>query len=333
MSKKLIFILLAVVLVVSTLFYLLKPSKKSSLYINVADVDISNVTIKHFDEALFTSDTTNFTEVLAGLKQNYEPFFQSNTASKFWYDQRTDPSQKALFADWRSQVPDYGLLDEALKNAFRHFFYYYPSKSPVEVYTYISKLDYEYPIIKADGYTFIATDLYLGKNHKAYNQFAEYMRYYRDHHFIVYDVMEQFAYTVAAKNKEDNTLLNDMLWWGKVMYFEKAMQPEVADSIIFKYSSQKLKFSQKNEANIWSYFVDNKLIFDTTLDAKRRFIDPAPFSKFGMPSDTETPGMLGRFIGYNIVYSYMTNNPSISLNNLMADTDYRTIFKNSKYKP
>jgi hypothetical protein len=185
----------------------------------------------------------------------------------------------------------------------------------------------------ADSYFFIATDLYLGPKSKYYDGMPEYLKYFRQKEFISTEIMERIAFNLAQKDPNDNTLLNDMIWWGKVMYFEQAMQPLEPDSVIARYSGKHLLFAIENEMAMWTYFVDNKLLFDSNAELKRKFIEPAPYSKFGMPFDNETPGVIGRWMGWRIVSSYMRNNPEIKLPDLMSDTDYKSIFKNSKYKP
>jgi hypothetical protein len=185
----------------------------------------------------------------------------------------------------------------------------------------------------ADNFVFLATDMYLGKNHPAYQQQSAYLNYFRQPEFMATDVMEQFALSYAAKDLNDNTLLNEMIWWGKVIYFREAMQPEANDTILTRISSAQQSFCVLNEVNMWTYFIDNKLLFETNDQIKRKFIAPAPFSKFGMPFDAETPGMVGRWLGWRIVSSYMANNPNVSLQELMANNNSKLIFKNSKYKP
>ena len=58
----------------------------------------------------------------------------------------------------------------------------------------------------------------------------------------------------------------------------------------------------------------------------------APFSKFYLEIDNETPGRIGQWIGWQIVRAYVQNNPDISATQLLK-TDYKTIFEKSKYKP
>jgi uncharacterized protein YjaZ len=47
--------------------------------------------------------------------------------------------------------------------------------------------------------------------------------------------------------------------------------------------------------------------------------------------DNESPGMVGRYIGWQIVRSYMENNTVTVPQLLIKNAD--EIFKNSKYKP
>ena len=62
-----------------------------------------------------------------------------------------------------------------------------------------------------------------------------------------------------------------------------------------------------------------------------RFISPAPFSKFYLEIDNESPGRVGAWIGWQIVRSYMKNN-EVSLPQLLH-TSAKEIFEKSKYKP
>lgn len=304
---------------------------------NALDVDVSNVkksiTVKHFDDAFFTTDTLQFNANLRQLKLKYPPFFTQNNSNQFWYKMRTEDMQNALYSDLKKAIPDYKKLDNELMIAFKHLYYYYPDLPKFSVYTYVSRLDFETPILIADTLVFVASDLFLGKNHPAYDSQSQYLNYTKQPEFIIPEIATQLGYNLAKKDMSDQTLLNEMVWWGKIYYLNKALQPEVNDTIITRYSSKYYNFCVANEREIWTYFVDNQLIFDNSMDTKRRFVEPAPYSKFGMPFDNETPGMIGRWIGYQIVKSYMQANPNVSLPQLLAQKDSRLLFKNSKYKP
>jgi uncharacterized protein YjaZ len=62
-----------------------------------------------------------------------------------------------------------------------------------------------------------------------------------------------------------------------------------------------------------------------------RFMTPAPFSKFYLEIDNDSPGRVGAWIGWQIVRSYMKNN-NVTLPELLK-TNSKEIFEKSKYKP
>ena len=97
------------------------------------------------------------------------------------------------------------------------------------------------------------------------------------------------------------------------------------------YTKEQWQFAEANEEMIWRYFVDNELIFDTDSNLAPRFLYPAPFSKFYLSLDAETPDRLGQYIGWQMVKSYMGRN-EVSIEQ-MLQADAETIFNNANYKP
>ena len=115
------------------------------------------------------------------------------------------------------------------------------------------------------------------------------------------------------------------------MYLKKQLNPDESNSIILKTTKEKLNWAESNEFEIWNYFIENELFFNTDLSLRSRFISKAPYSKFNLDIDKKSPGSIGMWLGYKIVDSYMKNN-KININQLL-NTDHYTIFKESKYKP
>ena len=89
--------------------------------------------------------------------------------------------------------------------------------------------------------------------------------------------------------------------------------------------------SNLNELEIWTYFLENELFYNTDIDLRSRFLSLSPYSKFNLDIDRLSPGNIGGWLGYKIVSSYVNKN-NISLDELI-NLDHYTIFKNSKYKP
>ena len=100
---------------------------------------------------------------------------------------------------------------------------------------------------------------------------------------------------------------------------------------IIDYTPEQYEWAMANETDIWTYFVENKLLFDTDSKLLSRFINPAPFSKFYLEFDNDSPPRLGRYIGWQIVKSYMERN-NVPLQMLPGKTNDE-IFKEANYKP
>ena len=73
------------------------------------------------------------------------------------------------------------------------------------------------------------------------------------------------------------------------------------------------------------------MIFSTDISLEKRFINDAPYSKFGLSIDFESSPIVGKWIGYNIVKSYQKKH-NIQLKNLVAMNEYNLYLK-SNYSP
>ena len=87
-----------------------------------------------------------------------------------------------------------------------------------------------------------------------------------------------------------------------------------------------------NESRIWSYMIEREYLFSSSMDLVDRFVNLAPFSKFVLPTDSNSPGSVGVWLGLQIWNAYMDNN-NIPLTELLSETDYIKVLNNSSYKP
>jgi uncharacterized protein YjaZ len=123
-----------------------------------------------------------------------------------------------------------------------------------------------------------------------------------------------------------------MIYFGKQLYFKDLMIPFKTEAQRIGYTEAQLKWAFSNESYIWRYFIERELLFSTDSKLPGRFITPAPFSKFYLEGiDTESPGRLGQYMGWQIVRAYMQQN-KVSLKDLLK-ADSEEIFNNSKFKP
>ncbi|MEQ9263225.1 MAG: hypothetical protein RLP14_08695 [Owenweeksia sp.] len=319
----------------------------SSLFLLIAceqdhlEVDISNIEVQtrfqRFDQAFFSTDTTRFESELDSLKEKYPLFFQSGATDRFWRFQRSDQRQLDLYQKAQDVWGDMESANHKLNEAMKHFYYYYKQRPSIEFYTYISNLDFDYPILYApeNEVCFAALDMYLGQNESYYSHLPAYLAFEHNPVFLVRDCIEALAlHNVPPLNDQDAySLLDAMIYHGKILYFIEAMMPQESEEVIIQYIHEHLAFCQENERNVWSYFIENNLLFSKKDNDIRRFIAPAPFSKFRMKFDNQTPGRIGQWVGWQIVRNYCRNNSDVSLQEMLAETDSRKFLKLSQYKP
>jgi len=219
-----------------------------------------------------------------------------------------------------------------LTTAYKHIKYYYPENNIPTVYSYISGLDYEYPIKFLDDVMIIALDMYLGADYEPYIKIGlpSYKTKWMSKELIVVDCIKEIALQKINFGKDNKTLLDKMIYQGKILYFIDAMMPDEPDTLKIKYSEKQLEWCEKNESNIWSYFIENKLLYSTNNSVINKFIVEGPFTSI---FSKESPARTSDFIGWGIVKKYMNNNKEITLKELMDETDSQEILSKSRYKP
>lgn len=292
--------------------------------------EIENIAIEleivRFDKE-FASVTVND---LKDLKEKYPMFFPKQYADSIWENRITDTLQQQLNKEVSLVFPDEYLIANGLEDLFKHIKYYLPRfKEPI-VYTITSDVDYRNKVILADDFLVIALDTYLGEDHPFYEGIQKYLRKNMKASQIVPDIANEFAKKIISLPK-DRTLLSQMIYHGKILYVKELWIPEIKRSDVIGYTEEELQWARDNEDEMWRYFIEEELLFSTDPKLPPRFINPAPFSKFYLEIDNESPGMLGRYLGWQIVRSYMDHN-SADMQDLAA-IDEHELFNKSKFKP
>ena len=124
-------------------------------------------------------------------------------------------------------------------------------------------------------------------------------------------------------------LLDIMIHNGKKLYVLEQLMPTAEDSVIMDYSSEKLKWIQDNEKNVWYHFSTRDMLYETSMGKIRKYIGPSPNSP-GMPA--ESPGNSASWLGWQIVKAYMRKHPQTSLKELLALQDAQKIMDESGYR-
>lgn len=313
-------------LIFALIFLSASCKKENEVEEKVAAVPVKDVNIQRFDKIFFESDPKE----LPQIKQKFPELFPEGNTDNDWVARMNDPFLRKLYAEAQKQYPDVKGLEEDFEDLFRHIKFYYPDFHDPEVITLVSD-DNEVRSIYTDSIVLVPLSLYLGSDNYLYEGLPNYIVKNFERDQILPDVVTSFS-NGKIKPVTDRTLLSMMVYYGKELYIKDLLLPGVPDQDKIGYTEEELKWCFANEAEMWRYFIEEKLLYDTNSKLAPRFINPAPFSKFYLEIDNESPGRVGQWLGWQIVRAYMENNKNVTLHDLLAK-DTKEIFDNSKYKP
>lgn len=286
-----------------------------------------DVTVERFDQLFAKADESNLEE----LKKGYPFMFSKRFHDSIWINRMKDTLQIQLTKEVEKTFPNFNTQQEEIISLFQHLKYYDPSFKQPRIITVIpGDVNYRNKVVVTDTISLIALDTYLGKDHEFYVNIYDYIKQNMQPSQIVQDLAVEYAKKSIFQSKR-KTLLEEMVYFGKQLYFKDLMLPKSSDADKIGYTENQLLWVTENEQYIWQHFVENKMLFDTDPKLASRFINPAPFSKFKLELDSESPGRVGQYIGWQIVKAYMKNN-DVSFKELMLK-DANEIFNKSKFKP
>ena len=316
MKKTLIVFLLALIFT--------SCDKKSKIEKQVEAIPV-DIKVVRFDKAFFETPTND----LKKLKLQFPGFFPPQVEDSVWTNKMNNSLWRELYSEVQKEYSNFEPEKQKIATLFKHIKYYFPLTKTPKVITLIYEMDYNTKAIYADSLVLVSLEMYLGKNHKFY-EFPDYQKQNFEPNQILPDIVSSFSAT-KIPNPTDKSLLSQMVFAGKELYLKDVLLPEYADNEKIGYTPQQLLFCNENESYVWRYFIEEKLLYSTDSKLANRFINPAPFSKFYLEIDNETPGRIGTWIGWQIVRAYMKNN-SVSVQQMLT-LDATEIFNKSKYKP
>ena len=291
----------------------------------ISEISVS-LSVDRFDRAFAQVDSAS----LPDLIQEYPYLFPGNYPEDFWQEKIKDTIQLELNTEVAKAFPDFDAETLALENLFKHITFYYPKTPIPEVVTVTSDVSFRTPVILTDSLLIIGLDNYLGPDHHFYTGIQKfYAQNFRKEQIDV-DVANAFA-VKWVKREGNRRFLDEMIYHGKRLYLMERLLTLKDKNEIIDCAPEQYEWAMANGTDIWTYFVENKLLFDTDSKLLSRFINPAPFSKFYLEFDNDSPPRLGRYIGWQIVKAYMDRN-NIPLQMLPAKSADE-IFKEANYKP
>lgn len=327
------------------LFIITFLSCKQSTKPDVSAIHL-DVKIDRFDRDLFNGKDKDLKQTDELLQKKYGIFYDdyvhrmvgdfsySNTEilSTLFKDQAYHDLNKEADSVFRDMKP----VEKDLTQTFKYIQYYYPKAEVPRFISFISGFAVQTPI--GDNYMGIGLDMFLGKDSKFYGAIVESVPLYLSRRFtpayIVPRTTETFAREELFKERdEDRTLLAKMIYNGKILYFmDQVLADETPDSVKIGYTAKQLEWCKTFEGDIWGYYLQNNLLFETDYQKIQVFLSEGPFTP-GLGEKNESAPKLGIWVGWQIVRKYMQENKQVTLQQLMAEKDAQKILQGAKYKP
>ena len=303
---------------------LISCNKKSKVE-NAVEVIPVKLKVERFDKLFFETSPKD----LGKLKKQFPFFFPLKNKDSVWTNKMKDPIWRELYTEVQKKYSNFEPVHAELETLFKHVIYYFPQTKTPKIITVISEMDYNNKVIYADSLVIISLELYLGKNHKFY-QFPKYLKQNFEKKQILPDVVTNFSLKKIAAVTDKN-LLSQMIYFGKQLYLKDLLLPDYSDADKIGYTPKQIIWCQENESYMWRYFLEREMLYRDDQKLNNRFINLAPFSKFYLEIDNESPGRVGTWMGWQIVRSFMKNN-EVTLPQLLK-MNAKEIFERSKYKP
>ncbi len=306
----------------------------------------SNIVAVHrFDQELFSVDIYSFEKGAAELTRKYPKFMTlfsnriieiGDTSSEDFYNYlkmfTTDQAVFNMYKRVEKVYPDFVSYSALLDEGFSKFNNFFPDKKIPEVYTYVS--GFNQSVVTTEDFVGVSLEKYLGYEEPLYNELTPALPLYERNRMnpsnLVPDIFRAWIVTSFDYPEKQNNLLANMIHEGRSVYLLKQIIPDLPDTIVLGFDTKKLKFCVEAEKDMWTYLIEQKLLFITDQLRINQFIEEGPFTK---DFNRESPARAAVWLGYRIVEEYMKRNKQVTLQELMSEKDFQKILSESRYNP
>ncbi|NRT13845.1 gliding motility-associated lipoprotein GldB [Flavobacterium sp. 28A] len=305
-------------------WFFVSCGKKDRIEREIREIPV-DIKVTRFDKIFFETAP----EDLGKIKKEFPYFFPAGNDDQIWLEKMSNSQWRELYGEVQKKYSVIDPVKTDLTALVQHLKYYFPKTKTPKLITIISEMDYTNKAIYADSLVIVSLEMYLGKEHRFY-EFPNYIKQNFEEKQIMADVVSSFSKRKITPDVSKN-FLSRMVTAGKELYLKDLLLPEYSDADKIGYTPEQIKWCEENENYMWRYFIEKQMLYSDDQKLTSRFVGPAPFSKFYLEIDNESPGQVGAWIGWQIVRSYMENN-EVSLQQLL-ELNAKEIFEKSKYKP
>ena len=300
--------------------------------------------INRFDSALFKWIETDDNAVLAEIEKDFPDMLEALKKALFkadiidssvFYDYLinyySEPALKALYKDaitfYSSDSPATMKFKKELAYCFEQLKNHFPKMLIPTVYMHVSGLGQN--IIVTDSLLSCSIDKYMGADYPIYESFFyDYQRKNMTADHIAKDCVSAWIKSDYPYKGKDNTLLDRMIYEGKIIYILKQTGRDFTFQNITSITDDEYEWCIDYESVLWTAIIERKHLYTSDITITNKYFQPSP----SLFLSENAPGNIGSFIGYRIVERYMKQTKS-TFEQLMNNNDAQDILQKSKYKP
>jgi hypothetical protein len=344
LKKKFLFLIL--LLIVSSCTQQEKPPGKPET-IDVPEVKL-DLKFKRFEKSLYAQPEKLDSNAVNGLRNEYGEFFeiwltrlsgvlspvQQQAASPLvaanLYQYISDQYIHEVNKDCDSAFSNLRQLESGMNDAFKRYQALFKDAKIPQLLTYTSPFTSN--VMAMDSMLGIGLHFYLGSDYKYYPSLGlpQYMIRRFDKEYMLADLVKGWLESEFANDSNELNCLSQMLYQGKLLYLTEMLAPEIPDTILTGYTAEQLQWTTENEYRIWTFLVENQVLYNSNIKTYIKYINDGKGTS-GFPQ--EAPAKLGVYTGWQIIRSFMKNNPEITPSGLMQLRNAQLLLSKSGYKP
>jgi len=301
------------------------------------------ISFKRFDQAVDQLRDADIEVEKYKLKEKYGEFFDIYNQGVIRMGNITDPnyneSLKHFLNDSIYQLvydtvqvhyPNLKREEEQLTQAFRNYHRIFPERQIPQCYTHIS--GFNEPIVVGDSILAISLENFLGQDHIFYKNLGtyNYLLSRKNNDYLAVDAMRGWIESEFPYGNAQSNLLNTIVKEGKYLFIQQLVMPETPPHQIVGITEEQYKWCLKNELNLWSFVIEKQHLFSKHQLTISKYIQNGPFFNF---FGSGSSPMVGKYLGWQIVSSYMENNKDVTIEELLKTTDGQEILEHSGYRP
>ncbi|MCZ4407991.1 hypothetical protein O3Q51_04180 [Cryomorphaceae bacterium 1068] len=323
-----------------SLFFFLLSCSSDRFSVDTSKVDYQPEFLR-LDRAIFDEQSKLTQEELTSLTSQYGSFLEvymvdimqmpppdNPMLPEFLSRFTGDLTWQKLQASVDQIYPDLSAQEEVLAEALRAYSIHFGNKDLPQLVAYNS--GFNVGIFPSSEWLGVGLEWYLSPENEVVKQLPPdlFPQYKRDKMKPQYLAVNALKGWLFFKNQDltGEDMLSSMVFNGKMLYITRALM-EVTDADLLNYSPAQLEWAEDSEYAIWTYLLENDLVFSTDFRQINKMMNDGPFTP-GMPA--ESPGGVGNWLGLQMVEAYMNENENLTLQDLLGAGDRQIL---ETYKP